>query len=229
MKLLPLDSINYLSSLQGMIPNTRVGLSFDGQRLGVVCFSIIDDPRATPIPRVIERKRTYVGSFPILNSSPPPKKPTRLFVWYADNFEGIGISGVYGLLNQVLELSTGKFASDVGVYAKGQRETWSFAKESKRGYGVSIREFAKKAYGYWSDEEVAMAVLDDLNEERITPAPEFRGRPEFEILNSVLRNLKIGDAMDPLAEAALYGFGYWSALEQRAKWGGWGSTNHALY
>ena len=220
MTLLALDSINYLTSLNGLVPNTRVGLGFDGQRLGLICYSIVKDPNAPPRPvRSLSDPVEYINGLRVAEPIRRYREPCKALVWYADSFENVGISGVYRIVDQILELSTGTFSNTTSIYCRGLRSrTWSFAKESRRTYGVRLIEFEKRAYGSWSEEELTMCVLDDLSEGRIEPAPEFRRRPEFEILNSVLRNIRLGETFDPLAEAALYGLGSWSTLEQRPKW-----------
>jgi hypothetical protein len=94
--------------------------------------------------------------------------------------------------------------------------------------GPSVKEFEKRSFGSWTPEELAMAIRDDLTELKIEPAPEFRRRPEYELLNSELRNLKLVDDLSGLQEAALYGLGMWSALDSRAKYA-CGPSTFAIY
>jgi hypothetical protein len=224
MKNLTIDAIEYLGSLAGKVPNTRVGIGYDGQRLGIVCFSLVRDNNREPKERVVKQ---YIGGMQYNQTVHEPYKAA--YVWFADIFEGVGSNTVFRQLDQILTLATDSTASGTEIYARGlPKVAWSFAREAKKNYGVKIFEFEKKSFGRWTPEEVASAVIDDLYEERIVPAPEFRARPEFEILNSVLRNFKLSDEMDPLAEAAFYGFGYWSALQQRPKWHT-GGSNFLVY
>jgi hypothetical protein len=210
--ILPLDTIEYLSSLHGKVPNTRIGIAFDGQRLAAVFYSVVKDLDA-----------------PMIERNGIQRRPEKVLVWFADSFEPIGMSLVYPLLDQILDLSTGLTSKELTIFAKGvQKGVWSFTRESKLHHGVRIKEFEKRSYGSWTPEELAMTIRDDLTELRIEPAPEFRRRPEYELLNSELRNLKLVDALSGLQEAALYGLGMWSALDSRAKYG-CGSSRFAVY
>lgn len=196
--MISLSGIEYLSSLRGLIPNATVGVGFDGQRLGVVCYSLIDDGS----------ERMNDGTF---------RKKHKSLVWYAESFDGVGMSGVYDLGAQIADLATGRSPQDVQFVIRGDRKkTLAFVKEAKRLHGMKITEFEKKAYG-WAEDEIVTAVLDDIHTGRIAPAPEFQNRPEYQILNATLRNVRLGSQIDVLAEAALYGFGMFSAYRSRPK------------
>ena len=192
--MIKLDAINYLNSICGKQPNTRYCIGFDGERLGVIAFSLIDV---------------------ILNN----ERQKSAYVWFADKYEGVGMNRSLDILSELSWIGLGQPIKNTPIYAKGQRSgVWAFQREARKNYGVKLIEFEKKSYGRWSPEEVVMAVKDDINENVIQPAPDFRGRPEYETLNATLRNLKLSTDLDVLAEAAIYGLGYWSALERRGKY-----------
>ena len=192
--MIKLDAINYLSSICGKQPNSRYCIGFDGERLGVIAFSVID--------AVISHQMEKVA-----------------YVWFADRYENVGMSRSLDLLGDLSRIGLGTAISQTSIYAKGQRfGVWSFAKQARKNHDVKVIEFEKKSQGHWSSEEIIMAVKDDMSEGLILPAPEFKGRPEYENLNATLRNLKLTPNLDVLAEAAVYGLGYWSTIERRQKY-----------
>lgn len=208
--MISLSGIEYLSSLRGKVPNTTMGIGFDGQRLGVVCYSLVDD-----------------GSEKMANGD--YRKKHKAIVWYAEAFDGVGMSGVYDLGAQVADLATGTSPQDVQFVIRGDRKkTLAFVKEARRLHGIKITEFEKKAYG-WDEGEIITTVLDDIQTGRIAPAPEFQNRPEYQILNASLRSVRLGSQIDVLAEAALYGFGMFSAYRSRPKYYVGGLKNFQTY
>lgn len=192
--MIKLNTIEYLSAIAGKQPNGWFGIGFDGERLGVVAYSLVDS--------VIDGENQQVA-----------------LVWYADRFENCGMSKAMRTLDQLAGAAFNCPISQVPIIAKGQKKgLWTFRREAEKNFGAKIIEFEKKSYGRFTPEEVVMSVKDDISEGLIRPAPEFKGRPEFEDLNASLRNLKLTDDLDVVAEAAIYGFGLWSASGRRNKY-----------
>ena len=189
-----LDTINYLDTVRGKQPNARFCIGFDGERLGLIAYSLIDE--------IVEKKLQKTA-----------------YVWFAERYEGVGMRRSFDLLEDLAFNGMDKPLKEISIYAKGQRRgQWTFSVEAKRKHDIKINEFEKKAFGAWNGNEVAMTVKDDMSRDIIKAAPEFIGRPEYEQLNAVLRNLKMEANLDVLAEAAVYGLGYFSALESRRKY-----------
>lgn len=192
--MIKLDTINYLDEIRGKQPNSRFAIGFDGERLGVIGYSLVG---------------VTVGG----------DRLDGAYVWFADRYENVGMNQAFELLGELTRIGIGVEVQEVPIYAKGQKASkWTFTEEAKKEYGIKVTEFEKKSYGRWSVEEIVISVKDDMSQGLIAPAPEFRGRPEYETLNATLRNLKLTKDLDVLAEAAIYGLGYFSALERRKKW-----------
>lgn len=191
---------DYLESIAGQIPplGVRWGCSFDGQRLALVGYAVVQNGNH------IEGSSpgTYVAE-------------TTPMIFFATATTGCSMSRAVRILDQI--------ASTIGhigltlVMKGGLGRNEVFVRHLKK-IGRHGTILFSEGQGRWFEEiEVMGAVADDRDEGVIRIAPEFEDRPERQLLNESIKLSEVGK-LEPLQEAFVYGLGEWSCKERRRKY-----------
>jgi hypothetical protein len=190
-------------------PEVRVGVAFDGQRLGLVAYAVANSMGMEVVHRneetggkVLDHVRTPLIFGAYSNDQIYFPDVVKTIECYQPSMVILGGS------------TTGK--SILGVELKT-----IFS-------GVKIKEFYKTPQGrLYTLPEIISSVIADIRSERIVISPLFEGRPEREMLRTELSSVepRMG-SLSPVQEAFLFGIGLWSCSEQRKKYQSGGTSFH---
>lgn len=192
-----------------LAPNLRVGVSFDGQRVGIVAYSL---SRSLGLfPEYVEHAQTGRKIRVGLVEEYAPE------VFAAYQSEDCHLGKMMEILRQLCYHSKGENL----VLIEGQEVGRSFlSMELKKAVlPAKVKEFRKTSGRRYTLEEVIAAVLTDIRSEDIRMWPQFEERPERIDLKATLEAIEPRETrITPLQEAFLYGLGFWSCVERRAKY-----------
>lgn len=200
----------YLSEIAPLLPisGTRWGCSFDGQRMALVGYSLCVSDRHTETESGVWMKEET----PVL--------------FYASVFSDCTINRAVRMFDEMAAILGLSGLTLVFRGALGAREV--FVRHVQRTGRHGIKLFNGTQGRWFKESEVLSAVADDKAEGVIRLAPEFENRPERVMLDEEIGLIDLDRRLSPLAEAFVFGLGYWSCVERRPKWQV-GATNIPIY
>lgn len=194
---------DYLSSISRTVPfkGTMFGCSFDGQRLALVGYSLVNTGEFEPIERGSNQ----------LKAVQAPK------IFFATYLEQITITRAMRVFDQIGGcLGTSSLA--LVVRGTNGRNDVFLRHLRAHGSGHSAKLFTEGQGRHYEALEVLGAVADDRAEGVITLAPEFQPRPERVLLDEEIALVDPSKPFSPLQEAFIYGLGEWSCKRKRPKY-----------
>lgn len=198
---------DYLRSVSKLFPaDVRWGVGFDGQRLGIVGYAMVQDGHK-------KQKRNPSVFEPLL----------RPMVFYAVEMSDVSIRRSLMVFDTIAS-STGLRSLNLLTEGEGGAAD-VFTTQIRKTTNHKVRQFKSTGQGrYFSVEQVVISVRDDMVDGQIKLAPEFEARPERVLLDEELAVTEPGKRLTVLQAAYSFGLGFWSCLDQRKPFAVGGSS-----